>query len=251
MQLLFLGRAGAQTPPWIFSWSVALIPVAHDSVAAAVGVREESGYSGLHCICTRQCRTLRCSQQTERRPGLPGSSRGVFFHRFFALFLFAVPNVCVCVCVCVFMCVCLCVFFRVSIFSQSTLPPHLCQWPDDFVSVTSAVPSLLVFVFTDVVRLAFGPPGFPYKVRVSPLLCQCPASLSANNFARPMRTQEASTRSAYSCSRCICVRTGHLLVLVPNTSVCACCEAGAGTAVRVVPDSALPLVGVLPVHFHV
>ena len=66
--------------------------------AAAVGVREDSGYSVLHCICTDQCRTLRCSQQTERRPGLSCGSGGVFFHRFLALFLFAVPIVCVCVC---------------------------------------------------------------------------------------------------------------------------------------------------------
>ena len=35
-----------------------------------------------------------------------------------------------------------------------------------------------------------------------------------NRIFTPLtRLQEASTRSAYSCSRCICVRTGYLLVL--------------------------------------
>ena len=28
IQILFLGQAGARTPPWIFSWSVVLIPTA-------------------------------------------------------------------------------------------------------------------------------------------------------------------------------------------------------------------------------
>ena len=43
--LLILGQHWARTPPWICSWSVAVIPVARDSVAAAIGVRETSGFS--------------------------------------------------------------------------------------------------------------------------------------------------------------------------------------------------------------
>jgi hypothetical protein len=84
-------------------------------------------------------------------------------------------------------------------------------------------------------------PGVPFGcvgVRVSfsavsPVLFRSPASLGANIFAPRMRMQEARTRSAYLCSRCICVRTGCLLVLVPNTSVCVCvcvclCVCGSG-----------------------
>ena len=50
----------------VFAWSVALNLVALDSAAAAVGVREKPGFPVLHCICTDQCRTVRCSQ-TDRK----------------------------------------------------------------------------------------------------------------------------------------------------------------------------------------
>ena len=55
----------------------------------------------------------------------------------------------------------------------------------------------------------------------SPVLFQSPACLGANIFAPVMRMQETSTRSAYLCSPCICIRTGYLLVLVPITK-CVC-----------------------------
>ena len=58
---------------------------------------------------------------------------------------------CVCVCVCV------------------TLPTVCGHGLIKFVSVTSAVPLLLVFVFADVVRLAFDLPGFSQEVCV----CVC------------------------------------------------------------------------------
>ena len=165
--LLFLGQHGARTPPRMFSWSVALNPVALDSVAAAVGVREGSGFSVLHCICTDQCRTLRRSQPTTRRPGLPYSSGGVFFHRFSCSVLVCGSEragVCVCytsvcvsggmeacptyvhcrpvrpvpsqVCVCVCACVWVDVSFWVSIFvSKGASHPRLLTSPSRSVSV--------------------------------------------------------------------------------------------------------------------
>ena len=50
------------------------------------------------CACALRSIQLR---QTQRRPGLPCSSGGVFANRFSCAFalVFAVPNVCVCVCV--------------------------------------------------------------------------------------------------------------------------------------------------------
>ena len=52
------------------------------------------------------------------------------------------------------------------------------------------------------------------------LLFQMPACLSAKNFAPLMRMPETCTHSAF---RCICVRIGYLLVLVPYTKcVCVC-----------------------------
>ena len=45
------------------------------------------------------------------------------------------------------------------------------------------------------------------------------ASLNADNFALLMRMKDASTYIAYSCRRCIGVRTGHLWFLFP-TQLC-------------------------------
>ena len=65
--------------------------------------------------------------------------------------------------------------------TERTLPTFHVLWPDEFVSVTSAVPSLLVFIFTDVERPAVRappPPWFPAQsvyvcVRARACVCVC------------------------------------------------------------------------------
>ena len=66
------GKGSSRAPPravFVVCCSNSRIPIALDRVAASVGAREESVYPVLHCVCTDLCRTLRCSQQTERRLG--------------------------------------------------------------------------------------------------------------------------------------------------------------------------------------
>ena len=90
-------------PPWIFSWSVALNLAAFDSAAAAVGVREKSGFSVLHCICYCIASALtsaaHCAVPNRLKDvqGCSAAPEEFSFTAFLALFLFAVPIVCVCV----------------------------------------------------------------------------------------------------------------------------------------------------------
>ena len=92
----------------------------------------------LHCVCTAQCRTLRCSQQTKRRPGLPCGSAGVSFTAFLVLFSFAVPiaRLCMSACVCL---VFLSVFFLFE-GRPASRQWHCFEWPGEVVLETSAMP---------------------------------------------------------------------------------------------------------------
>ena len=55
------GEGSSRAPPragFVVCCSNSRIPMALDRVAASVGVREESVYPVLHCVCTDSCRTL-------------------------------------------------------------------------------------------------------------------------------------------------------------------------------------------------